>query len=305
MLTAHGQKMASLPLDPVFSHLLLKAESCGCVAEALTAVSLLSSDNIFLHPNKEGEKQAAAQAHRHFASKDGDLPTLLQVYNAWVKANKDKKWASKHFLSHRALQHVHSVRDQLSTLMLKIGVDVKLSCWPEREPFLRCLLSGLFLNVAQRVASQDSNRGGGGGADSKLSKYELDRQKRAQMQSNISGMNSAGSSVVSAGQGKFSFSQNTFEKGKTGDIVWQSRAELEDAAPYRTVRGRQPVHIHPSSVLFSMVNSRKLPEFVVYAELLITSKQYMRTVSVVDGAWLTELFPSHFRSAEAVPVKPR
>jgi len=292
-------------LDPVFSHLLLNAESFGCVAEALTAVSLLSSDNVFLHPNKEGEKQAAAQAHRHFASKDGDLPTLLQVYNAWIKANKDRKWASKHFLSHRALQHVHSVRDQLTTLMTKIGVNVKLSCWPEREPFLRCLLSGLFLNVAQLVASKDSNKNSAG-ADSKLSKYELDRQKRAQMQSNMSSMNSNGSSVVSAGQGKFSFSQNhSFEKGKTGDIVWTSRAEAEDAAPYRTVRGRQPVHIHPSSVLFSMVNSRKLPEFVVYAELLITSKQYMRTVSVIDGAWLLELFPSMFRSSEAVSVKPR
>lgn len=79
--------MASLPLDPVFSHLLLRSEAAGCVAEALTAVSLLSSDNIFLHPHREAEKAAAAQAHRHFASKDGDLPTLLQVYNAWVKVS--------------------------------------------------------------------------------------------------------------------------------------------------------------------------------------------------------------------------
>ena len=87
-LTPHGKRMASLPLDPIFSHLLLKSESFGCVAEALTAVSLLSSDNIFLHPHREEEKQAAAQAHKHFASKDGDLPTLLQVYNAWLKVNK-------------------------------------------------------------------------------------------------------------------------------------------------------------------------------------------------------------------------
>jgi HrpA-like RNA helicase len=77
--------MASLPLDPVFSHLLLRSEAAGCVAEALTAVSLLSSENVFLHPNKDAEKQAASQAHRHFASKDGDLTTLLQVYSAWLK----------------------------------------------------------------------------------------------------------------------------------------------------------------------------------------------------------------------------
>ena len=80
--------MASLPLDPVFSHLLLHSATTGCVAEALTAVSLLSSENIFLHPNKDQEKQAAAQAHRHFASKDGDLPTLLHVYSAWNKVGR-------------------------------------------------------------------------------------------------------------------------------------------------------------------------------------------------------------------------
>jgi HrpA-like RNA helicase len=47
-LTPHGKQMASLPLEPTFAHLLLKSQSLGCVAEALTAVSLLSADNIFL-----------------------------------------------------------------------------------------------------------------------------------------------------------------------------------------------------------------------------------------------------------------
>jgi HrpA-like RNA helicase len=84
-LTEHGRRMASLPLDPVFSHLLLRSEAAGCVAEALTAVSLLSSENIFLHPSRDAEKQAAAQAHKHFASQYGDLVTQLQVYGAWLK----------------------------------------------------------------------------------------------------------------------------------------------------------------------------------------------------------------------------
>lgn len=187
------------------------------------------------------------------------------------------------------------MREQLSTLLHKIGVDVKLSCWPEREPFLRCLLSGLFLNVAQRVSTQDAGKKGG----HHVSKYEQERQKMAQMQANMSSMNS---SITTAGQGRFHFSNNTatdngMEKSRTGTNIFSK--EDNDGAPYRTIRGRQPVHIHPSSVLFSMVNSRKLPEYVVYAELLITSKQYMRNVSVVEGAWLTELFPSHFKSADA------
>jgi pre-mRNA-splicing factor ATP-dependent RNA helicase DHX16 len=36
-----------------------------------------------------------------------------------------------------------------------------------------------------------------------------------------------------------------------------------------------------------------LPEYVVFHELVLTSKQYMRTVTAIDSAWLRELAP-HF-----------
>jgi hypothetical protein len=229
------------------------------------------------------------------------LNIIVAVYIFILQSNKDRKWADKHFLSHRALQHVHSVREQLSVLLKKVGVDITLSCWPEREPFLKCLLGGLFLNVAQRVSSHDIGGNSRGDASSSgMSKRELQEKKLALMQSNATGMNS--SSVVSAGQGRFHFSSNNTLEGPgkmSGSLFTGKSQAAEDSAPYRTIKGRQPVHIHPSSVLFSMVNSRKLPEFVVYAELLITSKQYMRNIAVVDGAWLTELFPSMFRDTAA------
>ncbi len=86
-MTAHGQQMASLPLTPNFAHLLLKSVELHCVSEALTAVSLLSAENVFLQPHREEEKRAAALAHRNFASKDGDMPTLINIYLAWLKVS--------------------------------------------------------------------------------------------------------------------------------------------------------------------------------------------------------------------------
>jgi HrpA-like RNA helicase len=77
--------MAALPLDPAYAHLLLSSQSLGCTAEVLTAVSVLSTDTLFLQPHREEEKQLATQAHRNFASKDGDLATLLNVFDAWIK----------------------------------------------------------------------------------------------------------------------------------------------------------------------------------------------------------------------------
>lgn len=85
VLTSHGRKMARLPLDPMLAHMLLRSEEFGCVEEALIAVSMLSSDNVFVQPHKEEEKPLAMEAHKRFASKDGDLLSLISIFCTWKK----------------------------------------------------------------------------------------------------------------------------------------------------------------------------------------------------------------------------
>ena len=58
------------------------------------------------------------------------------------QTNKDARWAAQNYLSQRSLNHATSVRNQLSALLTKIGVDVSLSCAPEKIPFLKCLTAG-------------------------------------------------------------------------------------------------------------------------------------------------------------------
>jgi hypothetical protein len=57
------------------------------------------------------------------------------------------------------------------------------------------------------------------------------------------------------------------------------------SAPYVTVMGRQPVHIHPSSSIF-VLPPHKHPKHVVFAEILVTSRQYMRFISAFDIEWV-------------------
>jgi pre-mRNA-splicing factor ATP-dependent RNA helicase DHX16 len=52
-------------------------------------------------------------------------------------------------------------------------------------------------------------------------------------------------------------------------------ARLQKDGSYRTVKNPTTVHIHPSSSL-----REALPRWVVYHELVLTSKQFMRTVRV-------------------------
>lgn len=52
---------------------------------------------------------------------------------------------------------------------------------------------------------------------------------------------------------------------------------------YKTPLMDEPVFIHPNSALF-----KTLPEFVVYQEIMETSKMYMRGVSAVEAEWVPQ-----------------
>ena len=46
-----------------------------------------------------------------------------------------------------------------------------------------------------------------------------------------------------------------------------------------------PCHLHPTSALYGMgIN----PEWIVYHDLVMTTKEYMQFVTAVDPAWLAE-----------------
>ncbi|TDH13023.1 hypothetical protein EPR50_G00052810 [Perca flavescens] len=62
---------------------------------------------------------------------------------------------------------------------------------------------------------------------------------------------------------------------------------------YKTPLLDDPVYIHPTSTLF-----KTLPDFIVYQEIMETTKMYMRGVSAIEAEWIPELLPQycHFGS---------
>ncbi len=62
---------------------------------------------------------------------------------------------------------------------------------------------------------------------------------------------------------------------------------------YLTLVDQNPVYIHPSSAVFN-----KNPEWVIYHELVLTTKEYMRNIMVIDAKWLIELAPSFYKRAD-------
>ncbi|KAM0787222.1 hypothetical protein ACM66B_006460 [Microbotryomycetes sp. NB124-2] len=62
-------------------------------------------------------------------------------------------------------------------------------------------------------------------------------------------------------------------------------ARVKGIGEYQHVRTGVPMHLHASSALFGL---GFLPDFTVYHELVLTSKEYMNIVTSVEPTWLAE-----------------
>ncbi|KAI4340256.1 hypothetical protein MLD38_025114 [Melastoma candidum] len=65
-------------------------------------------------------------------------------------------------------------------------------------------------------------------------------------------------------------------------------AHLEKTGHYLTVKDNQVVHLHPSTCLDHK------PEWVIYNEYVLTSRNFIRTVTDVRGDWLVDIAPHYY-----------
>jgi len=65
-------------------------------------------------------------------------------------------------------------------------------------------------------------------------------------------------------------------------------AHLERSGHYLTVKDNQMVYLHPSACL------DQKPEWVVYQEFVLTTRNYIRTVTDIKGEWLIDISPHYY-----------
>lgn len=71
-------------------------------------------------------------------------------------------------------------------------------------------------------------------------------------------------------------------------------SKLQKGGTYRTVKHNQSVQIHPTSALF-----QQMPRWVIYHELVFTTKEFMRQIIEIKPDWLLEIAP-HFYSKKEI-----
>lgn len=75
-------------------------------------------------------------------------------------------------------------------------------------------------------------------------------------------------------------------------------AKLTKNGIYRTVKNSHSVQIHPSSLMF-----KKQPDWVIYFELVYTTKEFMRSVLTIEPEWLYEIAPHFYKESDLIDEK--
>ena len=76
-------------------------------------------------------------------------------------------------------------------------------------------------------------------------------------------------------------------------IVIHLTHRLSKTGGYKTVKHNQTVLIHPNSSMFE-----ELPRWLIYHELVFTTKEYMRQVIQIENNWLLEVAPHYYKAKD-------
>ncbi len=160
-LTAIGQELAKLPLDPRVGRMLLAAREQHCLRELLVIASALSVQDPRERPLEA--QDAADSAHRRFVDDKSDFLSLIKLW-AFVQDKLGHKKSNRklteelkrQFLSPRRVREWIDVHVQLSTIVGEHGWRINPSA-ATFEQIHVALLAGLLGNIGARIV--DAERG--------------------------------------------------------------------------------------------------------------------------------------------------
>ncbi|XP_014668732.1 PREDICTED: putative pre-mRNA-splicing factor ATP-dependent RNA helicase DHX16 isoform X1 [Priapulus caudatus] len=70
-------------------------------------------------------------------------------------------------------------------------------------------------------------------------------------------------------------------------------ARMGRGGQYKTVKHHQTVMVHPNSSLFE-----EHPRWLIYHELVFTTKEFMRQVVEIENQWLLEAAPHYYKAKD-------
>ncbi|GLC37757.1 hypothetical protein PLESTB_001473700 [Pleodorina starrii] len=299
-VTALGLRMAGLPLEPALARALMAARELGCVREMVSVAAMLSSEHLFLAGQGPGDAanpggpdsrrssssdaapaiRAARERLRSLMAEGlGDHVLLLRLWEGWEAAGCGRDYAREHGLDLRGLNFARDIRRQLEAVAGPDG-------------------SGL-----DKLGGGGGGGGGGvrgeegGGEGRKRGREEEGGEagaglKGARAAPPGAGADSGGAS--SAPGGRASAAQvDALRHALTVGFANKLARRLPRHNGYKTLHAvtGQLAQLHPSCAPLREDGDGLLPEFVVYHELVATSRPFLRQVCATRAEWVADVLP--------------
>ncbi len=168
-LTAEGRIMASIPVDPKLSRILIQAGRQGCIEEMMIIVAAMSISDPRQRPRDK--EQQADQKHAVFKDPASDFLFYLNLWKAYKKAKKEsrsrsalRKFCTEHYISFRRLREWEDIHRQIRRIVSESRIqarkvefsqdtkDIKSKEYEIGGPFYtalhKSLLAGYLANIA-------------------------------------------------------------------------------------------------------------------------------------------------------------
>ena len=231
-ITSLGKKMSILPMDPIYSLILINAlnEQYRDVFDDIVAIiSVLQSDNIYYNPNNLREK--IEKIRERYLDQISDHLSLKNIFNEYKKANNKEKFCKENFLNDKALAKSMEIYKQIKSYLEKIFLDE----FNQKE---------INSQIEQKIEEID--------------KY-LDKIKNKNNNEN-----------------KDELIINCLLTGYFNNIGKYSNDNF-----FETLKGNQLCKIHPTSVLIRKPKLGKQYGYLIFNEMIITSKKYLKCCTLI------------------------
>lgn len=142
-VTAFGEKILRLPVEPKLARFILGSESYGCTEEAITIAAMLSVGRFFV--SEFFDESEIERAKEKFRDPESDFLTLLNIWDDYAKSEYSPTWCELNHLNPYWMRGVRSIRDQLCEAMRKQEFELTSSRQP--EALGKAILSGFRHNL--------------------------------------------------------------------------------------------------------------------------------------------------------------
>ena len=156
-LTKIGRIMASMPIDPCISRIIIEANGNRCLREIVIIATVLAIQDPRVRPADYEKK--ADEAHEQFVHPRSDFLSFLNIWNLFhsVKAKTSwsrlKKFCKSHFLSFQRMREWIDLHDQMVRILRGHAQFV----FNEEEASYEAIHKSLAIGFLRNIATKKSN----------------------------------------------------------------------------------------------------------------------------------------------------